>query len=391
LLRQARAIFADNIQEDLVTISQHLRIRMLLSVPLLMVFVAGACTTQTATQPPAAGTAPVADAPDPSTGNDNLASLCAQRASANSAKDFTIGPGDVIQINVPGTDEFRNYQARVSPTGALELPLVGSVQAAGLTEQGLTDELKKHLGEYIRSPDVEVLVAQYQSREVGVAGMVQKPGPYTLVSPSETLLDVMSQAGGTAPTAANQIYFIPGQAGAPLPGHAGLPIRGQAGSQTLTIPPVNAAGAPTGQLSARQDIHVIDLSNPASSKYMSCPARPGDVLIAPATGLVMVQGWVRQPGSFPIAPRMTVLGAVDAAGGAMFSSDAHLLRSNSSGTKVDTPLDLSKIASGKQPDIPVESGDVVAVFGSVIGAVPYAFYTLFTRVTPGIGAFSGIP
>jgi polysaccharide export outer membrane protein len=359
-----------------------------IACPLLLSLLgAGACSKQTAapanaasggaqasSSSAAAGPASPAADPGPApSANEALERLCAQRSSANSMKDFTVGPGDLIQINVPGMDEFRNYEARVTPAGALELPLAGTVKAPGLTEQGLTDELKRKLGEYIRNPDVEVLVAQYQSRDVGVAGMVQKPGVYTLNSPSETLLDVISQAGGLAPMAASQVYFIPAQAGSPPPSGRLL----------------NVSGGPAGELSTRQNVAIIDLSSPDSSKYMSCPARPGDVLIAPAAGSVMVQGWVRQPGSFPITPRMTVLGAVDAAGGAMFSSSVHLLRGNAGGDKTDTQVDLSKIAGGSEPDIPVESGDVVAVSGSAVGAVPYAFYTMFMRLNPGVGVFSG--
>lgn len=371
MIRQKWPSYADTIRGTVIT-SRFSGICLPIAVLLpIMLLTAWGCSTQSAHTPPAADPADTAEV-QPSIAS--LDKLCAQRASTNSLKDFTIGPGDLIQINVPGMDEFRNYQARVSPTGELEIPLAGSVPAAGLTEQGLTDELKKSLGQYVRNPDVEVLVTQYQSREVGVAGMVQKPGPYTLNSPSETLLDVMSQAGGASPTASSQIYFIPAHAGAAPSPAASL---------------ANGADVPATELANRPDAVVIDLSNPASSKYMSCPARPGDVLIAPATGAVMVEGWVRQPGSFPIVPRMTVLGAVDAAGGAMFSSNAHLLRSAATGEKVDTPLNLSKIEGGTEPDIPVESGDVVAVSGSALGAVPYTFYNLFMRLNPGIGVFSG--
>jgi polysaccharide export outer membrane protein len=360
--------------EDCVTTNQRLRAGLRISMPLILLCAASACTTAVVGAPqPGAKADPVpALAPDQQqrrTGTEALQKLCAERTGAKSLKDFTIGPGDLIQINVPGMDEFRNYQARVSPTGALEVPLAGTLQAGGLTEQALTDLVRKRLGEYVRNPDVEVLVSQYQSREVGVAGAVQKPGMFTLNGPSDTLLDVLSQAGGLAPTAANQIYFIPAQG---------------------TAPPLSAHSLANAQaVGNRTDVAVIDLSDPDTSKYMACPARPGDVLIAPIAGGVMVEGWVRQPGSFPITPRMTVLGAVDAAGGAMFSSEAHLLRGSASGDKTDTPLDLNMIESGKEPDIPVQSGDVVAVSSSTTGAVPYAIYFMLSRVTPGVGAFSG--
>ena len=91
------------------------------------------------------------------------------------------------------------------------------------------------------------------------------------------------------------------------------------------------------------------------------PVRPGDVIIVPASGSVLVQGWVRTPGAYPITPGMTEYGAITAAGGAMFSSTARLLRANHSGERTEYAFDLAKIEQGQEPDIQVESGDVVVV------------------------------
>jgi polysaccharide export outer membrane protein len=305
---------------------------------------------------------------------ESLEQLWRDRTDVGGLTDVPIGPGDILQINVPGIDEFKDYKAKVTPTGTLELPLVGNVQAAGRTEEGLARELKLRLGEYARTPDVEVLPVQYASREVAVVGLVRKPGLYTLSSSSETLQAVMTEAGGLTETAASQIYFIPAQ-------------------KTLPLTPATSSIASRKSRSAdamagRADAIVIDLARPESSKYMALPARPGDVIIASAAGAVLVQGWVRNPGSFPIIPRMTVLGAVDAAGGAMFSSTAHLLRETGTGGKSDLPLDLSKIAYGGAPDIPVESGDVVVVSGSAVGAIPYVFLSIMSKFNAGV--YSGL-
>src|SRR6185312_2584433 len=61
---------------------------------------------------------------------------------------------------------------------------------------------------------------------------------------------------------------------------------------------------------------------------LNMPARPGDVLLIPAAGTVTVVGWVRNPGSFAISPGMTVLAAISAAGGALFSWHAEVLRTD---------------------------------------------------------------
>jgi len=119
------------------------------------------------------------------------------------------------------------------------------------------------------------------------------------------------------------------------------------------------------------------------------PARPGDVLLIPAAGTVTVVGWVRNPGSFAISPGMTVLAAISAAGGALFSWHAEVLRTDQNGERVVKRFGINDLENGVSTDIPVESGDVVIVEKSVIGAVPYALWQVFQRF--GAGAGLGIP
>jgi hypothetical protein len=47
-------------------------------------------------------------------------------------------------------------------------------------------------------------------------------------------------------------------------------------------------------------------------------------------------------------------------------------------------VDISKVQRGEQPDIPVQSGDVVMVDRSTAGAVPYALYEVFTKFGAGL-------
>jgi protein involved in polysaccharide export with SLBB domain len=48
--------------------------------------------------------------------------------------DYPLGPGDVLEISVPNLDEIQTFSARISGEGAVTLPLVGMVQAGGMTE-----------------------------------------------------------------------------------------------------------------------------------------------------------------------------------------------------------------------------------------------------------------
>ncbi len=128
---------------------------------------------------------------------------------------------------------------------------------------------------------------------------------------------------------------------------------------------------------------IFDLSKPTMANCLDTPARPGDVVVVPAAGQVGVYGWVSKPGSFNITPGMTVLGAITAAGGAMFSSKAEVKRTVN-GSRVSIPIDLKKVESGDQQDVSILAGDVVLVRSSATGAVPYAVYTLFTKFGTGL-------
>ena len=67
----------------------------------------------------------------------------------------------------------------------------------------------------------------------------------------------------------------------------------------------------------------------------------------------------------------------------MFSSRAEVKRTVG-GARVSIPIDLSKVESGAQTDVPVLAGDVVLVRASAVGAVPYAVYSLFNKFGTGL-------
>ena len=130
---------------------------------------------------------------------------------------------------------------------------------------------------------------------------------------------------------------------------------------------------------------VVPLGREGDIGCLNMPARPGDVLLIPTAGTVTVEGWVQNPGSFAISPGMTVLGAVTAAGGALFSWHAEVMRTDQQGSRVIREFSLTDLQNGTASDIPVESGDVVLVEKSVIGAVPYSVYELLSKFGTGVG------
>lgn len=112
--------------------------------------------------------------------------------------DYYIGVGDQISINVWRNEDL-SLEVPVRPDGKISMPLVGEVVAAGNTAQALSDNIKSSLENYIRNPQVTVIVtdalsSDYQ-RRVRVTGAVEDP----LSVPQRegmTVLDLVLEAGG---------------------------------------------------------------------------------------------------------------------------------------------------------------------------------------------------
>src|SRR5262249_51373042 len=79
---------------------------------------------------------------------ERLSSLWASRTGARPFADFPIGPGDQIDLSVPGVDELTDT-VRVSATGTIHLAYIGEIQAAGLTENELRSEIENRLRIYM--------------------------------------------------------------------------------------------------------------------------------------------------------------------------------------------------------------------------------------------------
>ena len=368
--------------------------------------------------PPPAGV-PLTDPRVPSVANSpaNLARLDAlweKRSSmASTSTDYPIGPGDVIEIEVPGVDDLKDRTVRVSGSGQIELPLIGVIDTTGLTESGLRDSLKAALGKYMYNPQVDVFVKEYHSRQVAVVGAVHSPGLVVLTGGGETILDVITQAGGLTPDAADEIVILPevkggreklqqiaasmsggddsGKPASELQSGTGTTHETQAESTQTSQPGSMQAGNGTIDMTAlEQEVNngpavIIPLKTAmrGSAKYMNMLANPGDIIVVPGGGNVMVTGWVYKPGYFGVGSGLTVLGAVASAGGAMFAADtseATLIRSDGVGNKVSLPVNLDKIATGQAPDIPVRANDVVDVPYSDLKIGPYVVYNILTRV-----------
>jgi polysaccharide biosynthesis/export protein len=109
-------------------------------------------------------------------------------------RTYVIGAEDVLSIKVWREPDFTAVYG-VRPDGKITIPLVGDLQASGLTPQRLSEQLEQALSEYINKPDVTVTVQQVNSKKFFLTGEVNRPGEYPLVTPTK-IFDALSNAGG---------------------------------------------------------------------------------------------------------------------------------------------------------------------------------------------------
>jgi polysaccharide export outer membrane protein len=109
-------------------------------------------------------------------------------------KSYVIGPEDVIYIKVWRENDFTGPQG-VRPDGKITIPLIGDLQAAGLTPERLAAQLTQALSQYINKPEITVTIAQVNSKKFTITGEVNRPGVYPLVVATK-IFDALGSAGG---------------------------------------------------------------------------------------------------------------------------------------------------------------------------------------------------
>ncbi len=251
--------------------------------------------------------------------------------ASQAAEDYVIGPRDLVRIVVWGQENLsKDYP--VGEDGMLPFPLIGPVKAAGQTTHQLARELRDLLEkDYLVDPQVIVSVADYRSKKVHVLGEAERPGLYYL-SGNETLLEILSKAGGLS--------------------RAG-------GKQVILIRPTEKDGKQIGSTLLRFSMDRIQ----AGDITENIPVRDQDTIIVPKNQAFFVLGEVKSPGTYPIDKETTVLDAVTLAGGftdRAATSGVKLIRRDAEGREETVPLDLS----GQVPrdrNIKLENGDTVMV------------------------------
>jgi polysaccharide export outer membrane protein len=260
--------------------------------------------------------------------------LLARTASAQS--EYTIGIGDVLSVKVWQRQDLSS-EVTVDHDGAVTLPLVGAVRAAGQSPARLGEELTRRFSFVDRQvSQVTVSVTQYKSRRVFLMGQVRQPGTYSYPE-IPSVWEVIREAGGPLPDAAM--------------------------SRVQVIPP-EGEGRPV----------TVDLDRALSTgDYSQLPElEPGSTIMVPrleANGpegdFVYVYGNVRNPGVVSLDAAGTVLGAVLAAGGPAGDakmSNVRVIRPGAVRARVfEVDLEDYTHRGVLFPNVPLKPGDTVTV------------------------------
>lgn len=160
--------------------------------------------------------------------------------------DYVIGIGDVVAVTV-WKDADLSRTMPVRPDGRLSLPVIGELQAAGLTTGQLRDRIVAKLDPYLRNPQVNVIVQEIRSRTFNVLGKVTRPGSFELVKPT-TVLDALALAGGFGEYArVTHVYVLrpmPNGSQSILPFNYKAVVKGKKSAENVQIQPGDTVVVP---------------------------------------------------------------------------------------------------------------------------------------------------
>lgn len=205
----------------------------------------------------------------------------APASAAAGAAEYRLAAGDVIRISVYQNPDL-TLETRVSESGSLSYPLLGSVKLGGLSlnqaEQLIADGLRN--GNFVKQPSVTIVVLQVRGNQASVLGMVNRPGRYPLEMGDTRLSDLLAAAGGVTLAGSDTIVLSGRRQGKPYRLEVDLP----------------SLFATQGR---EQDVIVQN----------------GDVLWVDRAPMVYIYGEVNRPGAMRLERGMTLMQLLAAGGG----------------------------------------------------------------------------
>ncbi len=256
------------------------------------------------------------------------------------AERYRIGFQDVLDVQI-----FRHadltQRVSVSPSGTITLfRLDHPVVAVCKTERELASDIANAYKEnYLRDPEVNVVVAEQHSQPVAVIGAVEKPGSFYLGRRYQ-LLEMLALAGGPNKEAGTRL----------------LVARTGSTSNCREV----GGDPPTDQIMV-SDFKIREVQEGKSTFWM----QPGDVISVLRADIVYVYGDVNKQGAIEVRDPITLTQAIASGAGLKGSArrnEIRVLRQNpNGGERQELVFDLNQIDKGKVKDPFLQSGDIVAV------------------------------
>lgn len=120
--------------------------------------------------------------------------VAASPQESKPSSEYVIGLEDILFVSVWQNPDL-SQEVIVRPDGRISFPLVGDIQATGLTISQLDNDITERLKEYIKFPEVSISIKKIGGNKVLVLGEVNGPGVYTLTG-QKTVLEAITLAGG---------------------------------------------------------------------------------------------------------------------------------------------------------------------------------------------------
>ena len=199
---------------------------------------------------------------------------------ATEAVKYTLGPDDVIAIDVRRHPEFSG-QYTINSEGKIQYKYIGDIIISGLTKNQVKDRITQILSDYILTPEVDVEIVQYLSKVFYVVGEVGRPGKFYMRGDTISVREALVQAS--------------------------LPTYSAAASGSRLITP--SAKGENNYI--KVDVDKLLYKGDLTQNFIM---NPGDVLYVPATGLAKLLR-VIQPVTSTVQSTAGAAGTAAALGG----------------------------------------------------------------------------
>jgi polysaccharide export outer membrane protein len=202
-------------------------------------------------------------------------------AAAPAANEYRLGSGDVIRISVYQNPDL-TLETRVTEAGVISFPLLGGVRLGGKSvteaEKLIADGLRT--GNFVKQPQVTIVVMQVRGNQASVLGQVNRPGRFPIEVADMRLTDLLAMAGGVSPNGADMLVVTGTRNGQPF-------------RTVVDLPGLFAAGG------RDKDMLVLN----------------GDTVWVERQPVVYIYGEVQRPGPMRLERDMTVMQSLATGGG----------------------------------------------------------------------------